>query len=264
METDLTIGVIGGGVVGNATAKAFSGHASVRVFDQIEDRATHALEDTLACSIIFVCLPETCIDEFFSPHRGSKKNFVLKSTVPVGTTRRLSKIYDIDSLVHSPEFLTERTAAEDAANPRLNVIGIPVKSDEIDRQVPPITGLEGLYNIRWPTVPVRVMSSDESELVKLATNAFFATKVAFWNEVESYCRAAGIDYETVRAACVAEGRVGDLHTHVPGPDGKRGFGGKCLPKDLRQLVRCLTEAGVPAPVMTAVRQRNERLDRGTE
>ena len=105
------------------------------------------------------------------------------------------------------------------------------------------------------------MSSDESELMKLALNAFFSTKVAYWNEVESYCRAAGIDYETVRAACVAEGRVGDLHTHVPGPDGQRGFGGKCLPKDLKQLLRCFTDAGVAAPVMSAVQARNRVYDR---
>lgn len=263
----MKIGVVGGGVTGSATAAAWRGHCDeVRVYDT--DPARRTCDDAftaLKCDAVFVCLPETAVDGFFGAvtvggHDDRKtRNYVLRSTVPVGTTRRLAERYGLPNLVHSPEFLTERTAAEDAANPRLNVVGVPAVQWRC-KDVAPVTSLEELYGIRWPGVPVRVMTSDASELVKLATNSFFATKVAFWNEIESYCRAAGVDYETVRAACVAEGRVGDLHTRVPGPDGERGFGGKCLPKDLVQLIGCLHESDAETIILRAVHRRNE-LDR---
>jgi UDPglucose 6-dehydrogenase len=258
-RTVMKIGVIGGGVTGSATAAAFRGHCDeVRVFDTEPCRRTHSGDAVLDCDVIFICLPEAAVDQQFSylgtcEHR--HRNIVLRSTVPVGTTRRLAERYGLPNLVHSPEFLTERTALEDAANPRLCVVGYPgwtignVEAHAVSE----------LYRTRWP-MRVKVMSSDESELVKLATNAFFATKVSFWNEVESYCRAAGVDYETVRAACVAEGRVGDLHTHVPGPSGGYGFSGKCLPKDLRQLIKCYADVGVPSPLMESVERRNNTID----
>lgn len=258
----MKIGVVGGGVTGSATAAAWRGHCDeVRVYDT--DPARRTCDDAftaLKCDAVFVCLPETAVDGFFEAvtvggHDDRKtRNYVLRSTVPVGTTRRLAERYGLPNLVHSPEFLTERTAAEDAANPRLNVIGVSAGDNSAGKR------LYRLYGKRWPGVPIRTMKSDESELVKLALNGFFATKVAFWNEVESYCRAAGIDYETVRAACVAEGRVGDLHTRVPGPDGGRGFGGKCLPKDLVQLIGCLHESDTETIILRAVHRRNE-LDR---
>jgi UDPglucose 6-dehydrogenase len=257
----MKIGVIGGGVTGSATAAAFRGHCDeVRVYDVDPAKCLNSEREVMEADVIFICLPETVVDAFFQDILTCEKgyNYVLRSTVPVGTTRRLVERYGLPNLVHSPEFLTERTAEEDAKNPRLNVIGVPGaywKAGSCGLV------LRGLYESRFPSVRILGMSSNESELVKLATNAFFATKVSFWNEVESYCRAAGVDYETVRAACVAEGRVGDLHTHVPGPDGKRGFGGKCLPKDLSQLIRCFLDVSVPAPIMRAVEQRNEMIDR---
>lgn len=264
----MRVGIIGGGVVGSATAAAWRGFADeVRVYDADPFRDKNGLDATMRCDVVFVCLPEGAVDDFCNMVGGStpKTNLVLKSTVPVGTTRRLAERYGLPNLVHSPEFLTARTAEHDAANPRLNVIGVPQSYKEQGIDI--LTGndcgyrLRRSYEERWPDVEVLDLTSDASELMKLAMNSFFAAKVSYWNEVESYCRAAGVDYETVRAACAAEGRVGDLHTHVPGPDGKRGFGGTCLPKDLKQLLRCFTEAGVAAPVMVAVQARNDRLDR---
>ncbi len=257
----MKIGVIGGGVVGSATAAAWRGHCDeVRVYDVDPARRTHDFFDFFPWNpdVIFVCLPEAAVEGFFMVLAGNNllRNYVLKSTVPVGTTRWLAERYGLPNLVHSPEFLTARTAEHDAANPRLNVIGYTVANNRRSGGQ-----LLELYVSRWPNVPRVVMPSDASELMKLALNTFFATKVSYWNEVESYCRATGIDYETVRAACVAEGRVGDLHTHVPGPDSFRGFGGTCLPKDLRQLMRCFTDAGVACPVMTAVHARNKYHDR---
>lgn len=263
----MRIGVIGGGVTGSATAAAFRGYCDeVRVYDVDPARRTNGYGETLQSDVVFVCLLEGAVDDFFQkvvPYRSA--NFVLKSTVPVGTTRRLAERYGLPNLVHSPEFLTERTAVEDAANPRLNVIGYTY--DPRGGVGSCIEVVQVLYASRWPGVLTKYMRSDESELMKLALNGFFSTKVSYWNEIESYCRAMGIDYETVRAACVAEGRVSDLHTHVPGPDGKRGFGGKCLPKDLDQLIQCFDDAmgvvyrrgeALPnAPVLDSVRHRNK-------
>lgn len=271
----LKIGVVGGGVVGRATARAYLEYVSeVRVYDVLKERRTHDLDKVLDCDIIFVCLPTpqikgergcdvSAIEDFFCPYReggegtpnhwARRRNFVLRSTVPVGTTRRLVYDYDIRYLVHSPEFLTARCAEVDAQVPSRNVVGTTYSTPDPDK-VP----LVRLYKERFPEVPIHVIYSDASESVKLFQNAFFATKVAFWNEVRSFCVKKRIDWMSVRAAILADGRIHPSHTEVPGPDGLFGFGGSCLPKDLANATQCLADAGIGSEVMSAALYRNLR------
>ena len=224
----MKIGIVGGGVVGDALAHAFSDGYEVRVYDRDGDRCRDPFLRVVECDVVFVCIPERFVPQFFSNMVGAGDydpfavNFVIKSTVPIGTTRRVHDT-GFRNVCHSPEFLTARTAREDAANPRLNVIGAVNPGSEGPRRV------YELYLTRWPHTPVYRTSSDQSELVKLAMNSFFAVKVAYFNEIRCLCDKLGLDYETIRDVMVAEGRVSDLHTHVPGPDGLRGFGGTCLP-----------------------------------
>lgn len=230
----MKVGVIGGGVVGRATAGAFEAYCEeVRIFDTNPDRRTHSGDQVLECDLVFVCIPEREVERqfsYFTEHKDT--NFVIKSTVPIGTTRRLADRYGLTSVVHSPEFLTVRTALEDAKNPRLLVVGSPWKEPTPKSGVqcvdPASRMILSLYNEVWPDLDCAYLTSDESEAMKLAMNSFFAVKVAFFNEVYQFCHRAGLNYEEVREALVAEGRVGDLHTHVPGPDGQFGFGGTCL------------------------------------
>jgi UDPglucose 6-dehydrogenase len=223
----------------------------------------------MLCDIIFMCVPEAIIEQVFYqaqvygyPH----KNFVLKSTVPVGTTRRLREKYGLVNLVHSPEFLTARCAVADACLPSRNIVGFPYgyppygdggDPDQLHELHPVVN----LYIKRFPGVPCLVMRSDESEMVKLVLNGFFAVKVAYWNEVRRLGDSYHVNWSNVMSGVLSDGRLTPDHTRVPGPDGKRGFGGTCLPKDLRQLIDCIEEAGQSAPVCRAAMNRN-KIDRG--
>lgn len=239
----MRIGIIGGGVVGRATARCFLEHVEdVCVYDVLPERQTHSLPETLAADLIFVCLPTpqknknldcdlTSVESFFADHRGYSKNFILRSTVPIGTTRRLWEQYGLPNLIHSPEFLTARCAATDAQLPARNIVGIP-DWDGHARWNDKTTCrdlLLNLYRNRFPGVPIYYTTADESESVKLFTNAFFAVKLAYWNEVRMLADKLGLNWERVIEAVLADGRISHSHTKVPGPDGKFGFGGSCLP-----------------------------------
>lgn len=261
----MRVGVVGGGTVGRALARSYLEWAEVRVFDVRPERATHALDDALAADLVFLCLPTpeapggggldtSAVEDFCQMLGGAAPagHYVLRSTVPVGTTRRLAGEHGLAGLVHSPEFLTARCAAADAQLPARNVVG---------GSGPCADALEALYRRRFPGVPVLRMSRDESEAVKLVTNGFFAVKVAFWNEARGLCDALGLGWEAVLAGALADGRISHSHTRVPGPDGRRGFGGACLPKDLGELAAALARAGLPPHVCAAALARN-RADRG--
>ena len=80
------------------------------------------------------------------------------------------------------------------------------------------------------------MTSDESEAVKLMQNGFSAVKIAFFNEMRCLADDRGLDWTRVMDGLLAGGWINPAHTQVPGPDGKRGFGGGCLEKDLANLI----------------------------
>lgn len=260
----MRVGVVGGGTVGRAVARSFIEHVDeVRVYDVVRERRTHPLADVLGCDLAFVCLPTpqqegglaadlTAVEGFFGRVPRWPTNFVLRSTVPVGTTRRLRETFRLPSLVHSPEFLTARCAVTDAQLPARNVIG----GERCDA----MSLLEGLYRRRFPGVPVHLMSSDESEAVKLFQNGFFSTAIAYWNEVYTFAEKLGLDWDVVMAAVLADGRISHSHTRVPGPDGRFGFGGSCLPKDLASLVHQFADARLGSWVTSAAHARN-REDR---
>ncbi len=266
-----SIGIIGNGVVGHATARCFMEHAEVRVYDIIGSITTHHLPDVLSSNIVFICLPTpqkkdslecdtSAIDTFLKEAVDKTgdwicdKRLVLRSTVPIGYTSSLRDRYNLD-IVHSPEFLTARCAVTDAQLPARNIIG---GQPSICR-----TLLYNLYRLRFPGVQCHVMSSDESEAVKLFVNGFFATKIAYFNEIHSLAAKLGLNWPTVLKAMLADGRIAHSHTSVPGPDGKYGFGGSCLPKDLANLVDCINKAGdgYVSHVTSAAGLRNDTIDR---
>lgn len=269
----MKIGVIGNGVVGRATARAWLEHADeVMVYDAVKERRTHALGELLnEAGIVFVCLPTPstgdrgqlsteAIDGLFSYVAESPSarnvNFVLRSTVPIGTTRRLAEEYGLPNLVHSPEFLTARCAAVDAMLPARNAIGVPNgkqspwPEDGIGRTI------YDLYAKRFPGVETHCLTSDESEFVKLATNSFFAVKLGYFNEARTLADKLDLDWELVLGAILADGRIAHAHTRVPGPDGAFGYGGTCLPKDLASLIATIDANGLHSAVTSAAYDRN--------
>lgn len=259
----MRIGIIGGGVVGQATARSYIEHVEeVRVYDVIKEKSTHTLQDVLQCDIIFVCLPTpqkkdslecdtSYLEEFFDLKLGSanreevarQRNFVLRSTVPIGTTKRLREKYELTNLVHSPEFLTARCAVTDAQLPARNIIGVPDWTS-YSKENPCHWNLLQLYTDRFPHVPIYYMTSDESEAVKLFQNSFFAVKITFFNEINQLASKLELDWNTVLKGMLSDGRIHPSHTQVPGQDGWYGYGGTCLPKDLANLVYTMLNNGM--------------------
>ena len=114
-----------------------------------------------------------------------------------------------------PEFLTERTYIEDFKSQPM------VFTDDIE-----------LLKKIFPGKKHIDMTSAEAEMVKYAHNVFGALKVTYFNCIYDICKKEGLDYQKVREGVLGSTYINDVHTQVPGPDGKYGYGGKCFPKDV--------------------------------
>jgi UDPglucose 6-dehydrogenase len=176
------------------------------------------------------------------------KTIVVKSTVPVGTTRAVqaaiaSKTEVPFGAVSNPEFLREGRAVQDFIAPSRVVIG----SDTPGAHQP----LYDVYRGFVPEERILVIDSRSAEMGKYASNAFLATRVSFINEVANLCEALGADAELVRRVAGLDPRIG-LGYFAPGV----GYGGSCLPKDVEALLDMGTRTGVSMNVMAAVQHVN--------
>ncbi len=186
-------------------------------------------------------------------HMNGYKVVVTKSTVPMGTGAMIRRLIEERqarpipfSVVSNPEFLREGSAIEDFMRPNRIVIGA-----EDPQAVAIVRDLYNpLYLIETPIVVTNVVSA---EMIKYASNAFLATKVSFINEIANLCEAVGADVHEVARGMGLDNRIGRKFLH-PGP----GFGGSCFPKDTRAILNMAKEAGVPARVIEAVVEANDR------
>jgi len=186
-------------------------------------------------------------------HLDGYKVIVTKSTVPVGTGDRIRKIIsrhlkeqvDFD-IVSNPEFLREGSAIEDFMRPNRIVIGA-----NSQRAIAIMKDLyKPLYLIETPFV---ITNIETAELIKYASNSFLATKISFINEIANLCEKVGADVHMVAKGIGLDQRIGPKFLH-PGP----GFGGSCLPKDTRALLKMAMEHGVDLGIIDAVIRANER------
>ncbi len=180
------------------------------------------------------------------------KVIVIKSTVPVGTARRLKKLildhqpqsipFDV---VSNPEFQREGSAIDDFMRPDRVTIG--AESEQAIAIMKDI--YSALYLIETPFV---ITNLETAEMIKYAANAFLATKVSFINEVANLCEMMGADVHHVAKAMGLDGRIGRKFLH-PGP----GYGGSCFPKDTRALSRMAQEKGYSFKILDSVIRVNE-------
>jgi UDPglucose 6-dehydrogenase len=156
----------------------------------------------------------------------------------VGTTDSLNDKYK--NVVYVPEFVTEATARIDARYPDKVVIGCGNEhKDELLKLHRPLEA------------PMMITTRSEAEMIKLVINSFYATKVEFANEVYDACSECGADYTVVRRAMELDQRIFPHHLDVM-HGGYRGFGGKCLPKDIGILTGAFY-----MPVLQEVRRVND-------
>ncbi len=184
------------------------------------------------------------------------KVIVDKSTVPVGTSgkvdaairKHLDSRFEFD-VVSNPEFLREGYAVEDFLRPERVVIGT--------RSERAATLLNDLYEPFIPAgSPVIVMDEKSAEVTKYAANAFLAMKISYMNDLANFCDAVGADVERVREGIGSDSRIGRKYL-FPG----LGYGGSCLPKDVKALLRSASDAGAPLTILQSVEEINQEQRR---
>lgn len=226
-----TIGILGYGFVGKVM-KQYYPDATVYDISGEGDK----LEDVLNKDVIFIAfnLKNNAIDgtgpiEEYMAKAPDNRIFIIKSTFVPGTTDKLQDQFPQHRIIYNPEFLTEATAWWDFTRPTMQILGIPHIGLKLASEI-----FELL-----PEAPVkRIVSPKDAELLKHATNSFYATKVIFFNQLYDIAKELNSDYETVREIMTHDPRVGDSHSVVM-HKGYRGFGdqtvSKCLPKDIEAL-----------------------------
>jgi UDPglucose 6-dehydrogenase len=181
---------------------------------------------------------------------------VTKSTVPVGTGRRIAEIVraarpDLEfDVASNPEFLREGNAIGDFMKPDRVVIGCDSERARatMRRLYAPIAATEA---------PILFTGIETAELTKYAANAFLAMKVTFINEIADLCERVGADVLEIARGIGLDARIGSRFLQ-PGP----GFGGSCFPKDTLALVRIAQEAGAPSRLVESVVAVNDARKSG--
>ena len=171
---------------------------------------------------------------------------VTKSTVPVGTTKKVKNIIskkidekDFD-VVSNPEFLREGSAINDFMRPDRVVIGSEnKKSEDIMREL-----YRPLYLLETPIVSTTVESA---EIIKYASNSFLATKISFINQVADLCEKVGADVQDVAKGMGIDKRIGNKFLHA-GP----GYGGSCFPKDVKAFIQTAKKHDVDFTILSSV------------
>lgn len=248
-----TMGTIGGGVLGQ-TIKAY--YPNILIYDKF--KKFDSLEAVRECDVIFICVPTPYEDGFDDSHINEAFSYlkdtndtivIIKSTVLPGTTDRLQVQYPDLRILFNPEFLTEKTSVEDFTKPDKQIVGYTDASVAIAEEILSLL----------PTAPYAVvMKACEAEIVKYAINSFYATKVIFGNFLYDMTQAIGADYDTVKNAFVSDKRITDSHFEIF-HSGYRGFGGKCLPKDVAALIDLASTNNIEPRLLNAVQESNKHL-----
>jgi len=245
------VGIIGNGFVGESQSFAFSPTSEVRVYDIDPLRSTHNLASTLECDFVFIAVP-TPMNEDGSQNLSFIENvfinavkgpiYIIKSTVLPGTTEKLIERFKELDIIFSPEFLTERTSKLDMlTQARIIFGGDVVLCNKVKK----------LFEQRFMNRHYIQTDPTTAELIKYMNNTFFATKVSIINEFKRMSDALGTNWKDAMHGFAADGRIGDSHLHVPGPDGKLGYGGTCFPKDVNALVTMGDDLGTPMNTIKA-------------
>ncbi|MDA1284816.1 MAG: nucleotide sugar dehydrogenase, partial [Proteobacteria bacterium] len=196
---------------------------------------------------VFKAVEEICL-------KISKKIvLVTKSTVPVGTAKKIENIikklnkHNLITVASNPEFLREGSAINDFLRPDRVVIGT---NDTYSKEL--LNKLYSPLNIRQ--VPIVNTDTETSELIKYASNSFLATKITFINEIASFCKKTGTNIDDVSKAMGLDKRIGSKFLHA-GP----GYGGSCFPKDTLAMSRIFKDKKIKFGIIDTVIKTNNKI-----
>ena len=258
------IGVIGNGYVGGTIAGFYKQTgADVKVYDKYKEN--DPLEEVLAQDYIFIAVPTNHVegkgidfsmmdDAMQNASRSKARAIIIKSTVVPGTTSRYQRQYPNLKIIFNPEFLTQLTAYTDFQYPDRQLIGYTAASYDVAADVRELL----------PLAPfTRILPAEAAEMAKFFGNTWFAAKVVFANQMYDICDKLGIDYNLVKDCVAADARIGRSHLDVA-HGGYRGYGGKCLPKDTRILIKFAEDLGIDLKLLKIVEEINRELTGGVD
>lgn len=254
---NLKLGVVGIGMVGGALRSYFE-KKGTKLFLYDSGKNIGSIEEVNQADLIFVCVPTpfnekdgfdlSFVEKACQNIKGNKI-IVIKSTVLPGTTENLQKEYSQHKFLFNPEFLTEITAEQDMNYPDRQIIGYTQESHSVAGDIMQIL----------PLAPFeKIMPATEAEVVKYFGNNWFSVKVIFANQVYDLCQKLGINYERIMESAAADKRIGRSHLNVI-HNGYRGYGGKCLPKDIRAFIQFADKQGIDMSLYKKVEEINNKL-----
>jgi len=213
--------------------------------------------------LIFVCVGTPLYDNsntintdyvsfVLSQIEANKKNsdviVVLRSSVPIGFTRKAKEEYSIKNLLYFPEFLREGSAVADILSPNRIVVGT---DDLIDKEV--VQTAINVYAGNTSNCPIVISGYETAEIIKYGSNAMLAARVSFINELSQLCSAYSANIMSVSKGIGLDPRIG-AHFLVPGP----GFGGSCFEKDICGLEAAFNQnSGINSNLISSINKSNK-------
>ena len=239
----MQFGILGYGYVGKATHKGLLNNSDVLIHDTLRQTEISIFKDA---DTVFVCLPTETEDQIvilneelhniqeFNPN----VQFIIRSTLPLGTCEKIQNL--VGNIIYIPEFLRERYWETDCA------------------KRPLVVGYDDMSLPDWLLAEhIHTCSTKEAELVKMYSNNLNVVKIAFANVFYDLAETVGADYDTVKDA-VLKIQHDQTYLDVPGHDGTRGFGGKCLPKDLDFIIATLEAHNIDQNWFKHIRELNKQ------
>ena len=179
---------------------------------------------------------------------------LIKSTVTPEIVQNFDKAYNDHSMVYSPEFLRARSANNDFLNQKYIVLG----------GEDPECFWQELFQGSLPNCTMVLnCTAEEACMVKYSVNSFLALKTSFFNQICDICDKAGMDYDIVRHIIAMDTRIGSDHSMVPGPDGEKGWGGACFPKDTAAFIQWTNTIGSSSSLIEEAVKYNHQIRKNT-
>ncbi len=265
-KNNLCIGIVGYGYVGKAVHKLFEDHYKIKIYDplyrdSLDPLFVQSYEELSNCSLSIVCVPTpmgtdgNCDISYVQDAVESipTELVLIKSTIPPHTTDELRKRTQ-KRIVFSPEYIGESSYYNPYFSSSMKEVPFCILGGDAKD-----TGciIDLLLPVLGPTKTYFQTTSLNAEIIKYMENCYFATKVTFINEMYEICKAFGADWHQVREGWLLDPRIERMHTAIF--PHKRGFSGKCYPKDLSALIEASKKARYLPKFLMEVWESNRRF-----